>query len=214
MTTIEITAALDVIRREADLNAKSLLLAGLVSELFRERGFEPVVVGGSAIEFYTDGAYMSGDTDICWTGWPQPTAEQREEIMRQIPGVKSHGGAKSWCIEGLWVDLLGEIDYRAEKDLVKFVTPLGSVVLIPVEDSLVGRVYAARKWTSGYDEKDDDCAKKLMTAVLTGTLPIDWNEALRVAACSKYNCVAELKAVKAEVEEELANRDKQAKLRP
>ena len=50
---------------------------------------EPVVVGGSAIEFYTDGAYMSGDTDICWTGWPQPDNDQRREIMLQIPGVKS-----------------------------------------------------------------------------------------------------------------------------
>ncbi len=66
MTTAEITAALGIIRAETDLSAKALLLAGLVSELFRERGFEPVVVGGSAIEFYTDGAYMSGDTDICW----------------------------------------------------------------------------------------------------------------------------------------------------
>lgn len=73
MTTVEITAALAVIRDEADLNSKSLLLAGLVSELFRERGFEPVVVGGSAIEFYTDGAYMSGDTDISWTGWSMPS---------------------------------------------------------------------------------------------------------------------------------------------
>ena len=63
MTTSEITAALGVIRAENDLNSKALLLAGLVSELFRQRGFEPVVVGGSAIEFYTDGAYMSGDTD-------------------------------------------------------------------------------------------------------------------------------------------------------
>ena len=197
-----------MIRQETDLNAKALLLAGLVSELFRERGFEPVVVGGSAIEFYTDGAYMSGDTDICWANWNTPSEEQKEEIMRQIPGVKCHGGAKSWGIEGLWIDLLGEIDYRAEKDLVKFVTPLGSVVLIPVEDSLVGRVYAARCYCSGYDEKDDDCAKKLMTAVLTGTLPIDWDEALRVAASSKYNCVAEFNAVKAEVEEELAKRDR------
>jgi hypothetical protein len=42
-----------------------LLLAGVVSEFFREREFEPVVVGGSAIAFYTDGAYMSGDTNIC-----------------------------------------------------------------------------------------------------------------------------------------------------
>lgn len=66
MTADEIAAALKLVREEIDLNSKSLLLAGLVSELFRERGFEPVVVGGSAIEFYTDGAYMSGDTDICW----------------------------------------------------------------------------------------------------------------------------------------------------
>ncbi len=52
----EITHALALVNQEADLTARSLLLAGLISELFRERGFEPVVVGGSAIEFYTDGA--------------------------------------------------------------------------------------------------------------------------------------------------------------
>jgi hypothetical protein len=204
MTADEITSALAVIRQETDLNSKALLLAGLVSELFRERGFEPVVVGGSAIEFYTDGAYMSGDTDICWAGWPQPDDEQREEIMRQIPGIKCHGGVKSWGIEGLWIDLLGEIDYRSDKALSRFETPYGEVRLIPVEDALVGRVYAARKYCSGYDEKDDECAKKLMAAVLSGRLPIDWDEAHKVAACSKYNCVTEFNTVRAEVEAELA----------
>lgn len=204
MTADEIAAALTLVRQETDLNSKSLLLAGLVSELFRERGFEPVVVGGSAIEFYTDGAYMSGDTDICWTGWPQPSNEERGEIMRQIPGIKAHGGSKSWGIEGLWIDLLGEIDYRANKDCARVFTPFGQVILIPVEDALVGRIYAARKYCNGYDEKDDDCAKKLMAGVLSGRIPIDWDEAYRVAACSKYNCVPELDAVKAEVEAELA----------
>ena len=204
MTTAEITSALAVIRQETDLNAKALLMAGLVSDLFRERGFEPVVVGGSAIEFYTDGAYMSGDTDICWTGWPQPDEEQRQEIMRQIPGIKCHGGVKSWGIEGLWIDLLGEIDYRSDTDLVVLETKLGEVALIPVEDALVGRVYAARKYCSGYDEKDDDCAKKLMTSVLLGHIPIEWEQAYQVAAFSKYYCVAVFEDVKAEVEAELA----------
>jgi hypothetical protein len=204
MTTAEISAALTVIRAETDLNAKSLLMAGLVSELFRERGFEPVVVGGSAIEFYTDGAYMSGDTDICWAGWPMPDEEQRNEIMRQIPGITAHGGSKSWGIDDLWIDLLGEIDYRANKDLVVLETQLGEVTLIPVEDALVGRVYAARKYVNGYDEKDDDCAKKLMASVLQGRIPFDWQEALRVAACSKYDCMSEFEAVRAEVEAELA----------
>lgn len=207
MNTADIEAALVIVQAEPDLNSKALLLAGLVSELFRERGFEPVIVGGSAIEFYTDGAYMSGDTDICWAGWPTPTQEQREEIMRQIPNIKSHGGAKSWSICGLWVDLLGEIDYRAKKEFAKFTTPIGDVMLIPVEDALVGRVYAARKWV-GYNEDDDVCAKKLMTTVLTGkgVVPFEWDEAYRVAASSKYNCTAELNAVRAEVESELANR--------
>jgi hypothetical protein len=202
MTSAEITSALDLIREETDLNAKALLLAALVSELFRERGFEPVIVGGSAIEFYTDGAYMSGDTDICWAGVKSPTLEEREEIMGQIPGVKARGGAKSWTYDGLWIDLLGDIDYRSNKEFFRFLTPHGEVRLIPVEDALVGRVYAARKWVGGYDEKD--CAKKLMAAVLAGQVPIDWSEAVKVAASPKYNCVNEFNAVRSEVEVELA----------
>ena len=203
MTTAEITSALALIRQETDLNAKALLLAALVSELFRERGFEPVVVGGSAIEFYTDGAYMSGDTDICWAGWPHPSQEEQQEVMHQIPGIQSHGG-KSWGIEGLWIDLLGEIDYRSEKAFSKLHTPHGEVRVIPVEDALAGRVYAARCYCSGYDEKDDDCAKKLMTSVLLGHVAIDWAEARRIAACPKFNCLAVFETVKAEVEAELA----------
>ncbi len=203
MTTAEITAALALIQQETDLNSKALLLAALVSELFRERGFEPVVVGGSAIEFYTDGAYMSGDTDICWAGWPQPTPEQQADIMQQIPGIQSHGG-KSWGIEGLWIDLIGEIDYLSEKAFSKLHTPHGEVRVIPVEDALASRVYAARCYCSGYDEKDDDCAKKLMAAVIKGRIPIDWEETRRIAASPKFNCLAVFETVKAEVEAELA----------
>ncbi|TDU70737.1 hypothetical protein EI77_02785 [Prosthecobacter fusiformis] len=142
----EIHAALELINGEDDLNTKALLLAGMVSELFREKGFEPIVVGGSAIEFYTDGAYMSGDTDICWTGVHQPTRNDCTDIMKQLPGIKNQGG-KSWQVADLWIDLLGEVDYLAEKDFTKLKTPTGFVVLIPVEDLLVGRIYAARKWT-------------------------------------------------------------------
>lgn len=189
MTADEIAAALKLVREESDLNSKSLLLAGLVSELFRERGFEPVVVGGSAIEFYTDGAYMSGDTDICWTGWPQPNNEERIEIMRQLPGVKSHGGGKSWGIEGLWIDLLGEIDYRADKDCVRVFTPFGQVVLIPVEDALVGRVYAARSIATATMKKTmtvpksswQECSQVAFPS--TGTKPTAWQPVQNTTAC-------------------------------
>ena len=89
-------------------------------------------------------------------------------------------------------------------------------MIIPVEDALVGRVYAARKYVSGYNEKDDDCAKKLMTAVLTssGVVAFDWDEAYRVAGSSKYNCTAEFDAVRYEVETELAKEQSGTNLIP
>ncbi len=86
----------------------------------------------------------------------------------------------------------------------KFYTPFGEVRLIPVEDALAGRVYAARCYCSGYDEKDDDCAKKLMAAALRGQIPIDWAEARRIAASPKYNCLKEFEDVRAEIEATLA----------
>ena len=98
----------------------------------------------------------------------------------------------------------------AEKAFAKFITLNGNVLLIPIEDALVGRVYAARKWVSGYNEDDDLCAKKLRTTVLTKseTVPFDWQEAYRVAASPKYRCTDEFNAVRAEVEAELANQKK------
>jgi hypothetical protein len=53
-----------------------------------------------------------------------------------------------------------------------------------------------------------------MSAALSGSVPIDWDEALCVAASSKYNCVKEFNEVRAEVESELANLPKGDKFNP
>ena len=45
----------------ANLLEKSLRLTGLVTRVFAEAGWPLVVVGGPAVEFYTEGAYMSFD---------------------------------------------------------------------------------------------------------------------------------------------------------
>src|ERR1035438_5937221 len=65
MNSETIRAALKEIAETEDPLEKALKLSGLVSTLFREREWEMVVVGGSAIEFYTEGQYMSGDIDMC-----------------------------------------------------------------------------------------------------------------------------------------------------
>ena len=65
MDANQIKIALADISADKDLPRKAAKLASLCSALFRENGFELVVVGGSAIELFTDGAYMSGDLDPC-----------------------------------------------------------------------------------------------------------------------------------------------------
>ncbi len=60
----EIQAALADITAEGDPTLKHLKLASLCSTVFRDRGIELVVVGGSAIEFYTD-AGLSTRAGMC-----------------------------------------------------------------------------------------------------------------------------------------------------
>jgi hypothetical protein len=62
---MDIRKAVADINSTEDLLERALKLSGLVSTLFADVGFKLVVVGGSAVEFYTEGGYMSGDIDFC-----------------------------------------------------------------------------------------------------------------------------------------------------
>ena len=61
----DVKAAVADIEATSDLLERALKLAGLITALFQRHGFALVVVGGSAVEFYTEGGYMSGDIDFC-----------------------------------------------------------------------------------------------------------------------------------------------------
>jgi len=65
MNRNELQAAITDIEAKSDLLEKAMKLAGVVTSLFCEAGWNLVVVGGSAVEFYTEGAYMSGAIDFC-----------------------------------------------------------------------------------------------------------------------------------------------------
>lgn len=81
---MESESQLVAVRAETDANRKNLLVAALVSRLFREVGFDPVIVGGSAVEIYTDGQYVSGDVDVCLGGAKLPAPRQREKMMARV----------------------------------------------------------------------------------------------------------------------------------
>lgn len=204
MTSEATRAALLQIAAETDLNRKALFLAALISESFRARGLEPVVVGGSAIEFYTDGAYMSGDIDFCWAAGKQPTPAMRGEIMASLGS--SSDGPRTWKLAGLFVDLLNDAETYAQAGFTMMETPFGSVVLAPVEDLIVERVFVARCWT-GPNPRAEDCAKKLLAAALTGKIPVQWPDVARIAALPAYQCSDQVEAMKQEVQAALAAGD-------
>jgi len=83
MTAEDIRRALDDITAEVDPTLKHLKLASLISAGSRERGIELVVVGGSAIEFYTEGAYVSGDLDLCLIS-PTRLESTRSQACRSL----------------------------------------------------------------------------------------------------------------------------------
>jgi hypothetical protein len=104
MTVEQIDRALADIVGETDPTLKHLKLASAVSSVFREHGIELVVVGGSAIEFYTEGAYVSGDLDMCVESSKAPlTIRLRQDIMARFG---ASGGPRSWRVAGLYLDVL------------------------------------------------------------------------------------------------------------
>lgn len=98
MDAKKIHAALADISTEKDPTVKSLKMASLCSKLWAERGVELAVVGGSAIEILTDGAYASGDLDLCHVNAATLPIRQRQEVMGLL-GAK--GGPRNWEVAGM-----------------------------------------------------------------------------------------------------------------
>ena len=191
MTAADVQRALADITAETDPTLKHLKLASLVSAVFRERGVELVVVGGSAIEFYTEGAYVSGDLDLCVdSSCTALTVRLRQEIMAQL---RATGGPRSWQVGGLYVDVLGDFENLARTPIRRLDGPCGEVRISPVEELLVERVLIS-KYPGDYPPARE-CATKLMAAALLGEIETDWAEVKRLAedtAYKNWNDVKEL----------------------
>jgi hypothetical protein len=202
MTSAAIQRALADITAESDATLKHLKLASLVSSVFREHGVELVVVGGSAIEFYTEGAYISGDLDLCLISPARLDVRTRQEIMGRL-GAK--GGPRSWEVADQFVDILGEIETLAQTPLDELQAPYGMVRLVSPEDLLVERVLIS-VYPQRY-EPAEFCARKLIAAALAGHVEVDWKEARRLAERPEYRILPVLEKLVDEVSHELGKPD-------
>ena len=191
-------AAVKDIEETTDLLEKGLKLAGVVTSLFAEAGWDLVVVGGSAVEFYTEGAYMSGDIDVCRNNVTPVPMRKAQELMGQLG---ARGGPRSWLVAGLYLDLLGLLENEALTPLRNIETPYGTVSIVPLELAVVERVLL-----SFYPQPDAEAknvAKTLLAACISGATDVDWAEVERLAALPDFKISDELSMLKEEVQNEL-----------
>ena len=192
MAEIDIKAAMADIESTSDLLERALKLSGLITTLFQRHGFPLVVVGGSAVEFYTEGGYMSGDIDFCRKTLNAIPPRLMQEIIAELGGK---GVARSWEVCGLYVDLLGFLENESVLPNRELETPYGTVRIIPPELALVERILIA------YYPPSAELlvtARKMMVAAL-GDSNFNWNEAERLAALPSFGVLAELRKLRMEV---------------
>jgi hypothetical protein len=194
----KIKSALTDVTAEQDPTIKSLKMASLCSALWAERGVELVVVGGSAIEILTEGAYASGDLDMCHATNASLPMRERQEIMGLL-GAK--GGPRNWQVAGMFVDVLGPVESFARTPFRRVRAPYGDVLLMKPEDLLVERVLVSVY--PGENPTARGCAKKLAAMILDGSIPVDWTEVRRVANLPEYRNIAECVKLVEEVADEL-----------
>ena len=192
MADIDIKAAVADIESTSDLLERALKLSGLVTTLFQRHGFQLVVVGGSAVEFYTEGGYMSGDIDFCRKTLKAIPPRLMQEVIAELGGK---GVARSWELCGLYVDLLGILENESVLPDRELETPYGTVRIIPPELALVERILIAY-----YPPSSDmlTTARKMMVAAV-GDPNFNWTEAERLAALPSFGVLEELRKLRMEV---------------
>jgi hypothetical protein len=198
MEAAKIKSALTDITAEKDPTLKSAKLASLCSALWSERGVELVVVGGSAIEILTEGAYASGDLDMCHVTDATLPVAQRKEIMGLL-GAK--GGPRNWQVAGMYLDLLGPAESFAHTPFRRVEAPYGSFLVMKPEDLVVERVLMS--FYPGESQTARNCAKILVSVALRGEIEINWDEVRRLANLPEYRNLPQCVQLVKEVADEL-----------
>ena len=178
------------IEATGDLLERALKLCGLVTTLFQEHGFPLVIVGGSAVEFYTEGGYMSGDVDFCRKSLKAIPLRLMSDIMLRLGG-KSLG--RNWQVCGIFVDFLGLLESETVLPNRELDTPYGRVYFLPPELALVERIIFA--------ESSAEClpsARQMMAAALQDER-FDWAEARRLADLPDFKVLPQLEAMRKEL---------------
>ncbi len=130
------------IKNESDTFKRKVYFAALFVKELRKIGIDAILVGGSAVEFYTRGKFQTADIDFAVTDRAKAT-----QILRSL-GFEAKDAV--WYNKEL--DMIvdaGDKDYTGDLDKVRIVE-VGDVEVkvVGVEDLIVNRLYSAKFWKS------------------------------------------------------------------
>ena len=133
---------------------RSIRIAAIVAEALRSIGQDPVLVGGAAVEFYTQGGYTTSDVDMLAVGGP--------ELVKVMSGLGFEKLGKDFVDDRnkIYVEFPGE-GLSASEQAVPFIIEGWRLRILSVEDVIVDRLCSFKFWKSATDGLN---ALKLMEA--------------------------------------------------
>lgn len=156
-----------IIAKAKDHGERNLWFGAILA---REAKTDTVIVGGSAIEIYTSGSYVSSDVDL---------VGDRPSMIRVLEqwGFRREGRLWSRPDLELWVDPVGK-NYTGDIRRLRVVsTPYGPVRLASVEDLIAKRLIETKVWPHGVME----LFGQAIALAAEYQNEIDWEYIVRVA---------------------------------
>lgn len=129
---------------EKDVALRGVKIAAVISDALKEIGLDPILVGVSAVAFYTEGRYTTADIDMV-----APSGKDVTEVMANL-GFSRLGKDYTNKKLGIYVEFPGEALGPTERANV---IEIDRVLLriISQEDLIIDRLCAYKFWGSVVD---------------------------------------------------------------
>lgn len=123
---------------------QKIAVASVIAEALRSVGQDPILVGGAAVEFYTQGEYSTADIDMVTFGGPKVV-----QMMSEL-GFERKGKDFVHPTLDLYVEFPGESLGPTQKyDIVQL--DQRSLKVISTEDLIIDRLCSYKFWKSAID---------------------------------------------------------------
>ncbi len=131
---MELRARLDAALALPDETEAKLAVVALIDELVQPLGFRAIVIGGVAVEFWTHGAYATGDIDLYL-----PHGPAVDDLLAQL-GFEKRG--RHWIVEDADLFVEAPASYpKPQEEVTEVELSTGARVLVlSPEDVLIYRL--------------------------------------------------------------------------